>query len=115
MGNQITICHYNESGHWDAIEVATSALNGHDGHDLDIWGPVEGVTPGHNWPKGEAIYLNGCVLETTVDPSPSPSPSPSSSLPETGIAVADMLSLLMSLVLVITGALLIRTARRRGR
>jgi hypothetical protein len=85
MGNRITVCHWDGSGHWDAIEISTSALNGHDNHDLDIWAPVEGVTPGHNWPQGETIYLNGCVLEAQA--SPSPTPSPTSTLPDTGMGV----------------------------
>jgi len=80
MGNRITICHWTDGTDWQALEISTSGLNGHDGHGVDIWPPVPDVTPGHNWPQGQAVYLNGCAITAEVVPTP----SPSSSLPETG-------------------------------
>ena len=66
MGNKITICHWNESGHWTAIEVSTDALAGHEQHETDIWPPVPSVTEGKNWSQGQDVYLNGCVLQATA-------------------------------------------------
>lgn len=82
MGNRIVVCHWNNGGGWDAIEVSTSALGGHSNHNRDIWPPVEGVSEGQNWPDGEDIWLNDCAIETTA--TESPSPSASGTLPDTG-------------------------------
>jgi LPXTG-motif cell wall-anchored protein len=108
MGNKVVICHWDNGGHWEAIEVATSSLNAHDNHDLDIWPPIEGGHQGMNWPKGEAVYLNGCVLAST--PGPSPSGSPSETLPETG---ASLNIALIGAAMVISGAWLKWKGRHR--
>jgi hypothetical protein len=107
MGQPITICHWNESGTWNPIEISTNALNGHTNHEMDIWPPVEGVTPGMNWPQGEVVYLNDCVLAATTPP---PEPSPSPSLPESGAAVS--IALLMVLFLLTTGTVLMVLSRK---
>lgn len=99
MGNKITVCHWEaDVGHWTAITVSTNALKGHDNHELDIWAPFEGDPDGMNWPEGEAVYLNGCVLATTPEPSSSPTASgtasPSPTLPETGTGETLILTFL---------------------
>lgn len=106
MGNKITICHFNEGGSWDSLELPPDALEGqgHQNHELDIW-PPSSETPGHNWPQGEAIYLNGCVM--TIHPEPSPSPSPTSSLPESG---GGLILVPISLALIAAGLALRRRA-----
>jgi LPXTG-motif cell wall-anchored protein len=99
MGNNVTICHFNQGGYWDAVTVSTNALNGHDNHELDIWPPIEDTTEGSNWPGGEAVYLNGCVLAATPEPTPTPTDtatgtaSPSPTLPETGAGENVILSM----------------------
>lgn len=75
--DKIAICHWSNGGYWNMIEVSESALAGHDNHQFDIWPPVEGVTDGQNWGRGEAVYLNGCDVTTHPMPTASPSPSPS--------------------------------------
>jgi hypothetical protein len=110
MGNKITICHWNEGGSWDAIEISTEALNGHDNHGMDIWPPVADVTPGMNWPKGETVYLNGCAIQAIESPSPSPSPS----LPETGSAELMGLTVL-SFVLIVVGLMLVGRLDKKSR
>jgi LPXTG-motif cell wall-anchored protein len=70
-GGSVVVCHWNNGGGWDALDVATSALNGHEQHDRDIWPPVGGVSEGQNWPDGEDIWLNDCRLQATPEPSQS--------------------------------------------
>jgi len=80
---------------------------------MDIWPPVDDVTEGSNWPGGEAIYLNGCVLASTPEPSPTSSgtASPSPTLPETGPFEVGIM-LISALILIGGGIFLIRLARR---
>lgn len=115
MGNKVTLCHWAEGGHWNAIEVSTSALSGHDNHGIDIWPPIEEVTEGNNWPEGEAVYLNACVLAATPEPSDSPTSSgtasPSATLPETG-PVGVLIMLISALILIGGGYYLWLLSRR---
>jgi hypothetical protein len=86
--NKIIICHWEgEGGAWQAIEINHNGLNGHDNHDYDVWPPVEGVTDGQNWPKGEDMYLNDCTLNATATATPEPSESPTGTLPPTGASL----------------------------
>ena len=73
---KILICHW-ANDHWIGITIDTNGLNGHAHHDLDIWPPVEGVTPGHNWPAGEGVYIHGCGAG---EPTPTASGSPTLSV-----------------------------------
>ena len=106
MGNKLTICHWNNGGSWEAIEVSTSALSGHENHSTDIWPPVEDVTNGNNWPRGEAVYLNACAI-AVVTPSPEPTPSPTSSLPDTGTSMGMGVGVLAAM-LIAAGAALVK-------
>ena len=108
--DRTTICHWNNGGSWNAIEVAHSALGAHSAHELDIWPPIEGVTPGHNWPAGQDVFLNGCAVPVEESPPPEPSPSPSNSLPTTGADPAIMAMLSGALILSGVG---LSVARRR--
>ena len=118
MGNRVTVCHWDNGGHWQAIEVSTSALSGHTNHDLDIWPPIDGVSPGHNWPQGTDVWLNGCVLAPTPTPtatssttaSPSPTPTPTSTLPDTGAEA--VIYTITGIVLIVTGGWLKHTSRK---
>lgn len=115
---RITICHWSGgggSGKWNALEISTSSLDGHTNHGMDIIPPVEGVTPGHNWPQGEAVYLNGCVIAASTEPSPTSStgaPSPSSTLPPTGPGSVLAMSL-AGIALLLAGMYLIMKVRQR--
>ena len=109
MGNRVVICHWNNGGGWDAIEISTSALGGHDQHERDIWPPIEGVSDGQNWEQLGAVWDNGCRIEATPSPSPSPtssstaSPSPSATLPDTGPAETAAMAL-TGLLMIAVGA-----------
>ena len=89
VADKIAICHWSNSGQWNIITVSSSALEGHDNHRFDIWPPVDGMTDGKNWGRGENVYVNGCQT-TDIDnvlPSPEPtltaSPSPTVSVTPT--------------------------------
>ena len=110
MGNRITICHWDDGGHWNAIEVSTNALSGHDNHEVDIWPSIPNVTAGKNWPRGEAVYLNGCQIDAEVVPTPSPSPS--SSLPDTGAELAMGFTIL-SFIMIVVGLLMVARSDKR--
>lgn len=105
MGNRIIVCHWTEGGHWNALDIPHEGLNGHDGHNGDIWPPIPEVTDGSNWPQGEAVYYNNCAIEAVVTPSPSPSPS----LPETGL---NSPYLAISTLLILIGLMLVLRSRR---
>lgn len=97
--DRITICHWSEGGHWEALNVPHQALEGHDNHDMDVWPPVEGVTDGQNWPRGQSMYINDCTL--TASATPTPEPSPSGTLPPTG---ANENMAVLAVVLIAAGA-----------
>lgn len=81
--SKITICHWANGGHWNTITISYSALEGHDNHDLDIWPPVPGETPGHNWPQGESVYANDCAIATTPTPTATATPTEAPTASET--------------------------------
>jgi hypothetical protein len=80
VSDKIFICHWKNSGEWVGIAINTSALDGHENHDFDIWPPVDGVTDGMNWDLGEDILVNGC--ETTDRPTPTASVTPEPTMSE---------------------------------
>lgn len=115
MGNRIVICHWDNGGHWEAIEISTAALGGHQQHETDIWPPVPDVTEGQNWPDGEAVYLNNCALAVTESPSASATttPSPSDTLPDTGPG-ENLAMTVLGLALIAAGAWMKVKAMRAG-
>ena len=81
---KVTICHATSSVE-DPYTLTTVSVNsivnsGHLQHTGPLypqvgWGdvipPVDGVTPGVNWPAGQGLLENGCVpVEQPVDPWP---------------------------------------------
>jgi hypothetical protein len=99
-GNErIIICHFNEGGTWEALDVPHQALEGHSQHETDVWPPVPEVTEGMNWPLGQEMYLNNCVL--TASATPSPSPSPTGTLPPTG--ASETITALLGGALILVG------------
>lgn len=121
--DKLVICHWQgDGGVWEAISVSHSALNGHDNHDFDIWPPVTGVTPGHNWENGSDVYLAGCVLGANPSPTPTgsesgtsePSPTQTATLPPTG-PVEIGAQVAAALALVAAGLWLQRTSERARR
>ena len=117
MGNRIVVCHWNNGGGWDAIEVSTSALGGHENHERDIWPPVEGVTGGQNWERGEDVWVNGCAVAASPEPTPSvtgtQTPSPSSTLPDTGAEENAMMAV-VGVSLIAVGAWMKVRSRRHA-
>jgi LPXTG-motif cell wall-anchored protein len=106
--DSLVVCHWQEeSGSWAALTVPHQALNGHGNHELDIWPPVQEVTPGMNWPAGQEVYLNDCALPSSPSPtsstSASASPSPTDTLPPTGAAENAVMAVL-GVALIAAGA-----------
>ncbi len=83
-GNKVTICHATGSDDSPyvlmTISVNSVANSGHLEHAGPLypqvgWGdvipPIDGVTPGLNWPAGQGLLENGCVpVAPPIDPWP---------------------------------------------
>ncbi len=122
----VVICHAtgSESSPYVMIEVSVNAVNGTtteslgdhlDNHTGPLWfpgakaagvewgdiiPPVAGVTPGLNWPAGEATLNNECELSAT------------GLLPTTGRGTSGLL--LLGGVSVVVGAMLVSLRRKSG-
>jgi hypothetical protein len=114
MGAKIALCHWNEGGSWNSLELPLQALEaqGHPNHALDIW-PSSAGTPGNNWPQGEAIFLNGCAMVIHPEPTATASPSSSPSLPESGTETLGLS--VLALVLIVVGVFLMARSEARTR